>query len=110
MNLTIPGPLDELEDAELYRLLGDAWYAQFQPKRGEAHFIAPSAEIGKREYDSLLPQLREDLQQPCRYGVVACVTTAIRRSGAWRMPASVVAVLAVRHGLSQWELSAVSAG
>lgn len=110
MDLMIPGPLDELEESQLYRLLGDAWYAQFKPDPGQTYYLPPSAEIGKREYDSLLPRLREDLRRSCRYGVVACVASTIQRTGAWRMPASVVAVLAIKQGLAQSELSAASAG
>lgn len=108
MDLTTASPLDELEDAELYRLLGDAWYAQFQPRIGDGYFLAPSAEVGKREYDKLAPLLREELRRSRRYGVVACVTSTIQRADTWRMPASVVAVLAVRHGLAQSEPPAAS--
>jgi hypothetical protein len=101
MNIIVPGPLGELDDHELYGLLGDAWYVRFKPNGGEQYFLAAPADIGKREYDSLRPLLHEDLRRPLRDGVVACVATTIRRSGVWLMPATVVAVLAVRHGLDR---------
>lgn len=93
-------PLDELDQTALYKLLGEAWYAQFKPKSGEAYYLGSSAEMGKREYDTLVPVLIEGSSLPCIYGVVAWVTDALLRSGTWRMPASVVAALAVQQGLA----------
>lgn len=101
MDLNIPSPLAELDEPQLYRMLGDAWYAQFKLYPNQGYYLAPSEEIGKREYDLLAPQLREDLRRPSRYGVVACVMSTIQRSGAWRMPATVVAALAIKQGLAQ---------
>jgi hypothetical protein len=91
-------PVDELNQVALYRLLGQAWYDQCEPKAGEAYLILSTAKIGKREFDALLPMLREDLRQPHFYGVVACVAGTIRRYGAWPMPAEVVASLVVQLG------------
>lgn len=106
MDKTIPGPLDRIDDIELYRMLGEAWYAQFSPDFNELYYLAPSAEIGEREYKSLLPQLRDDLRRRCRDGAVACAISTIQRLGTWRMPATVVAALAIKHGLVQPEPSA----
>ncbi len=91
--------LDELKEPELYRLLGQAWYAQCKPNPGEAYLLESAAKIGKREFDALVPVLSEDLGRPHFYGVVACVAGTIRRCATWPMPADVVATLVVQRGL-----------
>jgi hypothetical protein len=90
--------IDVMNQRELYDALGQAWYDQCRPKTGEAYFIESAAKVGKREFDNLLPQLREDLRQPHFYGVAACVAGTIRRCGTWPMPADVVASLMVQLG------------
>lgn len=100
---TIPSPLDELDEFELYRMLGEAWYAQFRPQLGSCYFLAPSAEVGRREYNALLPKLRESLARPRRLTVLGCVTSTIQQSEKWRMPATVVATLAIKQGLAPAE-------
>lgn len=95
----IPGPLNELDEVGLYRLLGEAWYAQRHIDGGQTLFLAPAAEVGKREFEKLAQALSEDLRRPCRYGVIPSVTSTIQRSATWRMPATLVAALAVKRGL-----------
>jgi hypothetical protein len=87
-----------MNQGALFRLLGQAWYDQCEPKAGEAYLIQSTATIGKREFDALLPMLRDDLRRPHFYGVVACVAGTIRRSATWPMPAGVVASLVVQLG------------
>lgn len=94
-------PLDQLEEIALYKLLGDAWYAQCRPDKNESYFLASSTEVGKREFGAVLPILRAILAQPHPQGVVACVATTIRQFGQWSMPANVVAALAVKQGLER---------
>ena len=93
-------PLDELDETALYKLLGDAWYAQFKPKAGEGHYLGPTSEMGRREFALLVPWLREGSSRPCPFGIVAWVTNSVQRSGTWRMPANLVAALAVKQGLT----------
>lgn len=93
-------PLDELDASALYRLLGNAYCAQLTFRGGEAHDLGSSCEIGKREFETLVPMLREDLKQACRFGIVSGVTRTIERSATWRMPATVVAVLAIKENLA----------
>jgi len=90
--------VDDLNERAQYGLLGQAWYAQCQPEAGEAYLIDSTVKIGKREFDALLPKLREDLRQPHFFGVAACVAATIRRHGTWPMPADVVATLVVQLG------------
>lgn len=92
--------LEDLDDNALYWLLGDAWYAQLHPIAGSGLYLAPSAEVGKREFDAVAPTLRAALAQPYDLGVLTCVAHALRTSGAGWMPASVVGVLAVRQGFT----------
>jgi hypothetical protein len=109
MGRSIHNPLDELDEAALFSLIGEAWNAQFGeawypesgPDSGDACFFGSSLEIGKREFDALLPMLRDDLSGACPYGVVACVRGTIRHFGTWQMPASLVAALAVQHGIAK---------
>ena len=93
------GVLSDMAENGLYRLLGEAWYAEFKPKAGEAYLLDSPVQVGKREFDELAPMLREDLRQPYDYGVTACVAGTIRRCSRWPMPMYVVAALVVRLGL-----------
>ena len=90
-------PLDELDTPSLFHLLGSAWYAQLKVSGGEAHYIAPAQEIGKREFEYLIPLLRADMNTPFEFGVVDTVNTTIRKFACWQMPAPVVAALALKH-------------
>ena len=92
------GVLNDMAETGLYRLLGEAWYADFKPKAGEAYLLDSPVTVGKREFDELAPMLRDDLGQPYDYGVPACVSGTIRRYGRWPMPMYVVAALVVRLG------------
>ena len=92
-------PLVELDESELYKLLGDAWYAQLRVQHGEIYSFELPEKIGKREYQTLLARLREDLRLLCDGGPVARAVKTIQRSAQWRMPATVVAALAVKQGL-----------
>lgn len=113
---SIAGPLDELDDRALYGLLGDAWYAQRRLVPGSGVYVAPSGvlapseEVGKHEFDAVTPMLRSALDQPYRFGVVACVARALKLSSRWRMPASVVAELAVRKGLAVSRIAPSASG
>jgi hypothetical protein len=89
-------PLGELSADSLYRILGEAWVAQSRVRGDENCCLATVQEMGKQEFDAIVPMLREDLQQPFTHGVVACVATTVHRCGSWRMPEAVVAELAVR--------------
>ncbi len=92
------GVLSDMAESGLYRLLGEAWYANFKPKAGEAYLLDCPVTVGKREFDELAPMLRDDLRQPYDYGVAACVAQTIRRCSRWPMPMYVVAALVVRLG------------
>ncbi len=92
------GVLNDMAEPGLYRLLGEAWYAQLKPRDGKAYLLDSPEKIGKREFDELAPMLRDDLRQPYEYGVPACVAQTIRRCGRWPMPMYVVAALVVRLG------------
>ena len=93
------GVLSDMAENGLYRLLGEAWYAEFKPRAGEAYLLDSPVRVGKREFDELAPMLRHDLRQPYDYGVAACVAGTIRRCSRWPMPMYVVAALVVRLGL-----------
>ncbi len=97
----INGPLNEIDDDALYRLLGDAWSAQLQVKAGEQYYLGTAVEMGKREFASVAPLLRHNLagQQP--HGPHACVAAAIKQSGSWSMPVAVVTALALRSATTR---------
>ena len=95
----INGPLNEMDDDALYRLLGDAWSAQLQVKAGEQYYLGGAVEMGKREFATVAPLLRRNLagQQPHgALGAHACVAAALKQSGTWSMPIPVVTALALR--------------
>lgn len=92
-------PLVELDESELYKLLGDAWYAHLSIQQGKFCFFERSELVGQREFQTLLPRLQEDLRLLCSDGPVARTVKTIQRSAQWRMPATVVAALAVKQGL-----------
>ena len=109
MGRSIETPLGELDTICLYELLGDAWLGRFgeawfegsKGVNGDAHFLQTPAEVGKREFDALLPVLRQDLLRPGWFGFVDGIDMTIQRSGTWRMPTVLVAALAVQHGLER---------
>lgn len=92
--------LDGQSENVLYMLLGEAWLRQFKPDPGRGYYIGPTIELGKREFGALLPVLRMALRHPSGLGFVADVDRIIKLFGAWQMPPSLVAVLAVRNGLA----------
>ncbi len=97
---TSPSFLNQLDEPVLYQMLGEAWYAQLRPELGSCYFLEPSADVGRREYHALLPKLRESFARPRQLSVVGYVTGAIQQSAKWRMPATVVAALAIKRGLA----------
>ena len=97
---TSPSPLVHLEESELYRMLGEAWFAQLRPVPGSCYFLEPSADVGRREYDTLLPKLRENLAQSRPLSALGYVSITIQQSAKWRIPATVVAALAMKQGLA----------
>ena len=99
MTYLIESPLDDMDTAVLYQLLGDAWYAQFKPIKGESYCLESSLLIGKREFAAVVPLLRSTVKPPDRDSVVTSVASTIRNGGLWRMPAYVVAALAAREGV-----------
>ncbi len=92
-------PLDELNETALYKLLGDAWYAQLKTDKGGSYFFPSSVDVGKREFDAVASILTEALRQPYFHGVPARVASALQVEASWRMPASVVAALARHRGM-----------
>ena len=88
-----------LEEAELYKLLGEAWYAQLQPQPGAIIYLESSIDTGRREFNGLRPKLPVEISQLSFDDAVARVTRSIRESGAWRMPATVIAALAMKRGM-----------
>lgn len=100
MTTLVGNPLTELSADALYKLLGEAWITQLRPKPGENYYLGPSLEAGKREFDAIVPELREDLKRPYPHGVVDCVANTINRLATWPMPENVVAELATRLGMA----------
>jgi len=92
-------PLDDTDEAALYGLLGDAWYAQAAPGSTDGHALSTSPEVGKREYEAIAPMLRESLRQPYFQGVAARVASMLQVEATWTMPSAVIVALARRHGL-----------
>lgn len=99
MNVISVGLLDALDEAALYQLLGDSWFAQCRTVQGEGYYLASAEEIGKREFHALLPMLQEDLSRPYDCNYIARITTTIQNFSAWDIPPVVVAALAIRHGV-----------
>ena len=92
-------PLDELDEGALYALLGDAWYAQIKTEVGKDYFLPCSSEVGRREFEVVLPILSEALRQPYFQGDIARVASTLKVEATWRMPAMVVVALARRRGM-----------
>ena len=95
------GPLVHMEANTLYRLLGEAWVAQLDFRADPPRNYLPSSEeIGRREYQRLLPALHEVLRcggPHCHNRVVA----AIRRTELWHVPAPLIEALAIRSGIAR---------
>lgn len=92
-------PLEELNETALFQMLGDAWYAQLQTRKGDCYLFPSSVDVGKREFNAVAPILTEALRQPYFQGVPARVASALQVEASWRMPAMVVAALAQRRGM-----------
>lgn len=92
-------PLDEIDTSDLYRMLGEAWCAQFLPHKGESYTIESNQKIGKREFASLRRFLKPGLAQDDRLAIMSAVTEATREKSLWRMPADIVATLTSRESV-----------
>lgn len=103
MPATNTSPLEILDVKSLYALLGDAWFEQFVPKPGEVYYLGSSEEMGRREFEMVRVHIRAELTCYPNFEVLPCVTRAINRAHAWRMPATVVAALSIREGLTSFE-------
>lgn len=100
MCVSIPAPLRRLNSHELYSMLGEAWCAQLKPEPGQTFYLPASSDIGQLEYEALSPRLRSELEKSRRDDITAVVAAAVRQYASWRMPATVVAALAVKGGLA----------
>ena len=88
--------LEESDSSTLYKLLGDAWYAQLKPSDQAAYYLPSSADVGKREFDAVAPLLSEALRQPYYHDFISTLERTLQREAKWKMPVSVVAALALR--------------
>jgi hypothetical protein len=93
---TTVSPLEESDSSTLYKLLGDAWYAQLKPSDGASYYLPSSTDVGKREFATVAPHLFEALRQPFYHDFFAILERTIQREAAWKMPPAVVAALALR--------------
>jgi hypothetical protein len=91
--------LDEVNDTTLYKMLGEAWFAQRKTESGEACFLSGNEEVGKREFDKVSAVLREALQQPYFQGLTARVRSTLEVEANWTMPVMIVVALARRRGM-----------
>jgi hypothetical protein len=100
-NPPLRNPLQDADEAALFWMLGDAWYAQLVPVPGEAYLLQSSMDVGKREFEAVVPLLTEALRGPFSNGVEAKVATTleIQAGSIWKMPVSIVSALAVKRGL-----------
>ena len=98
------GLLDGPDITVLYRRLGEAWYAQLLPSGGNSYLLETAAEVGRREFLSLVPQFEEARKQRSQFGAVEDVHPVVRCS--WPMPINVVAELAVQLGLLRADVDA----
>jgi hypothetical protein len=97
MQTIINGPLDELSDQELYRIIGDAWIAQLNFQPGESFYLGSAEEMGKQEFTTLMPSLRNACGTLNPIGNQLNMTANIKRNATWAVPISVVSVLAKRQ-------------
>ena len=86
-------------------MLGDAWCAKLTVECGKAYFLPSSIEIGKREFEAIMPALRKALRQQDFQGVTARIARALLVEASWRVPATIVTALARRKGLLSEPLS-----
>jgi hypothetical protein len=92
-------PLDDAEERVLFFMLGEAWYAQLVPLPGRVYHLAPSNEVGRREFDVVVPQLKEALWGVAANAVYSRVATTLQAETTWKMPVSVVVALARKRGM-----------
>ena len=97
--MNVSNLLCEMDDVELYKLLGDAWYAQLQPKPGAMFYLESVVDTGRREFNELRRTLPAQIGKLSFDDAVACANRTIVESGAWRMPATVIAALAIKPGM-----------
>ena len=102
MSVMLANPLDELDRAALYSLLGDAWCAQFEPEKGVSYCIESNRKIGEREFMAIVRFLPSAVEPTDRLAVMRAVTRTIKDNGFWRMPAYVVAALIALKGGSHF--------
>lgn len=95
------GPLDTLDETALLRLVGEAWYEQFKPDHEHGYYLETSVDIGRREFEALLPMLRPGLAEANADECVCVVARIIRTCSTWRMPAAIITKLALRKGLGK---------
>lgn len=96
----LQNPLDALNEQALYRLIGEAWINQLKARPGEVYQLDSAEQRGKREFEALIPTLRAELERRGQNDLVSAVSRAIQKSRLWRMPASVIAALAIKQGLA----------
>ena len=105
MGRFIQNSLDDLDDETLYRMLGEAWNAQFgEPwfavyDKSNANYLETSADIGRREFAKLSFVLRERLSQHSQPAAVADVNAILKQANSWTAPAGVVEALAKHQGI-----------
>lgn len=101
MRASIPAPLERLDSHELYRMLGEAWCAQLKPEPGKTVYLPALSEIGKLDYETVSPRLRSELKKSNLDEIITVVAAAVQQHASWRMPATVVAALAIKNGLAE---------
>ncbi len=97
--------LDTCDETSLYRMLGNEFFHQLHPVGGSVHFLPSATEVGKREFEMLLPHIKFALATAGTRDPSTCVTQTIANFGSWRLPSRVVAALAQRRGLIAHEAS-----
>ena len=90
--------VDDSDEASLYQLLGEAWHAQAVSEAADGHPVATNFEVGRREFESVAPMLREALRQPFYQGVAARVASVLQVEATWTMPSLLIVALARRRG------------
>jgi hypothetical protein len=98
-NTLFLNPLDEADEAVLFWMLGDAWYAQLDPIPGEAYHLESSVNVGRREFETIMPLLTEALRAPFSNGVYSRVASTLQVETTWKMPVSVIVALARKRGI-----------
>jgi hypothetical protein len=98
---TTISPLDDTETNALFKLLGEAWYAQAKSQSGGGVNLLSRVDVGKREFLAIAPVLGDALRQPCYNTFLRSIATTLRRDATWPMPTPLVAALALRVSLTK---------